>query len=160
VATRPEGPLQGQQGLQSRSPESRMSVKRRRDYTAELLTEGKTYRQIAAATGVSVATAWKDIQVILAQGPPVDLAEQRAMALSRLDSMEERLRDRLNDFEHELFNAEGDTVEVKGSIERTMQELLRVEERRAKLLGLDAPVRTEVDASVQVNYRINGADGV
>lgn len=102
----------------------------RRQKVAANLIGGMNYREIAAALGVSIGTVASDVKIIFARwkGEQVQSAEQWiALELRRCDRL-------INT----LWN---DATDGKpGAIDR----VLKVMERRAKLLGLDAPTKQDV----------------
>lgn len=112
---------------------AKLNADERRLRTIELRKAGLSLRQIAGQTGVSVVTAKKDLDRALADL----LAEQnarteelRALELERLDKMFMSLW-------MKAYDDRGRAIDY-GAIDR----LLRIAERRAKLLGLDMPVRS------------------
>lgn len=126
-------------------------IEDRRSKAWELRLKGKTVRQIAAALSVSVGTAHHDIAAVLDRTKEEndDRAEtHRAISLARLDKALSTIEDALTaqvpakDPEHpEAASADHD-LRLKA-----VAGLLKLEERRAKLLGLDAP--TKVEAKVE-----------
>lgn len=111
---------------------AKLNADERRLRTIELRKAGLSLRQIAGQTGVSVVTAKKDLDRALADL----LAEQnarteelRALELERLDKMFMSLW-------MKAYDDRGRAIDY-GAIDR----LLRIAERRAKLLGLDAPAK-------------------
>lgn len=100
----------------------------RRVKALELRKTGMHYRAIAAACGVSVETAYADVQAELRalRDATVKTAEEvKELELRRCDQL---LRD--------LHSKKGN----KGQA-RVATAIVRVMERRAKLLGLDAPTK-------------------
>lgn len=89
-------------------------------------TDGKGYRMIAEAQGVDVATAHKRVRdAILANGAK-DAETERELDLERLDGYLSLIHAQMRE----------------GSL--NFQDALRIMDRRAKLLGLDTPVKAEV----------------
>lgn len=114
----------------------KLAAHERRLRTIELRKAGASLRQIAAQTGVSAVTAKNDLDRALAdllaeQNARTD--ELRALELARLDKMQMALT-------MAAFDESG-RVQSYNAIDR----LLRIAERRAKLLGLDAPVHSIVE---------------
>lgn len=102
----------------------------RRVQAFELRKAGASYRQIAQQLEVDVATAWDDVQAEMAdlRTLTVKLAEDvRTLELQRLDRWQAKLET------HGLMNGD----------HRAVLAAVRISERRAKLLGLDAPVRVQ-----------------
>lgn len=93
----------------------------------DLRIAGASYREIGKKLQVSEKTAFYDVQHELARLDPVkrDLAERlRDIELARLDRMTAKLGRKMGDH-------------------RAVTALVKVMDRRAKLLGLDAPTRLE-----------------
>jgi len=106
------------------------SAVERRAHALELRKRGMSYRQIGQELGVSRNTAHKYVTAELDElrAETRASAEQlRDLELERLDQYLARLQPKIED---------GD--------EKAIATALRVQERRAKLTGLDAPQRTEV----------------
>jgi DNA-binding CsgD family transcriptional regulator len=121
-----------------------------RDNTVwQLRLQGFTLRQIGARLGLSHET----IRLILERGraeliyPKIE--EQRATELERLDEMLHRAWS-IMDREHALVShgrliadENGLPLPDTGPILAAMDRVLRISERRAKLLGLDAATKVE-----------------
>ena len=106
------------------------SAVERRAQALELRKRGMSYRQIGQELGVSRNTAHKYVTAELDElraETRVSAEQLRDLELERLDQYLARLQPKIED---------GD--------EKAIATALRVQERRAKLTGLDAPQRTEV----------------
>lgn len=109
-------------------------IERRAD-ALSLRRAGASYRMIAKRTGVSVETAYSDVQaelMALRTVTETDAAVVRDIELRRLDDYTLALTDKAR----------------RGDVPAILT-LLRVQDRRAKYLGLDAPSKQTV----------TGADG-
>lgn len=105
----------------------RTAARQRRQQAIALRVEGNTFDQIAAALGCTRSAAWKMVQREIdeiVRDTRADAAELRALELARLDDAQRAIWDRVED----------------GHLP-SIDRLLRISERRAKLLGLDAPMR-------------------
>ena len=108
--------------------------------------EGWTIRQIsntseqALGRRLSVGTVHKRIEKELTNRKQHSGDALHRMELEWLDDLERRAREVMND----------------GRVLLAIDRLLRIGERRAKLLGLDAPVQTQ--AGVAVRYEVVGVD--
>ncbi len=104
------------------------SVERRAEATA-LRREGKTYARIGQIMRISEQAAWK-LVVSALDARRLELDESvdhvRSIELDRLDKLTRVMFSRLD-------NPKNDDPE------RTVTAILRISERRSKLLGLDAP---------------------
>jgi hypothetical protein len=112
----------------SRKSEEFIREERRKTVSANILG-GRSYRQIAEALGVSHGTVGNDVRILLRRWKREQLQNMEEwvlLALVRLDQM---------------LQAVWPGV-LKGD-PQMIALALRIEERRAKLLGLDAPERHE-----------------
>lgn len=127
----------------------------------ELRAQGRSYRAIAAELGVSYKQIFEDVEQALADLPKGDTERARREMEERLDDLQNRLAKKLETLELAVtaLDKDGEEVEFAGDIEKTTAAILRVEERRAKLLGLDAPVRAEVQHS-NIQISVTNADDV
>lgn len=109
------------------SQEDQARIALRRQKALDLAASGASYRQIAAATSVSLAQAYDDVQAELES-----LAALRRKKAERVVDMQLR---KLDKWTLALTPAaqKGDPVAIA--------RLLQIEERRAKLLGLDKPTK-------------------
>ena len=129
------------------------AVRIRRAKAMDLRTRGYSFQRIADELGVSYKQAWDDVQAEFAALPRGDIDQYRREALERLDRLQDKLQDRIDELAEVQEDEDGEYW-VVGEIEKTTAAVLRVEERRARLLGLDAPVRAEVEVkNVTVNLR-------
>jgi vacuolar-type H+-ATPase subunit H len=99
----------------------------------ELRRMAKGYQEIAHALGIGVATAHRHVQSALAESRAqisAEADELRSEELSRLDAMTAGLWPRAR---------KGEAAAV--------DRMLKIMERRAKLLGLDAPERRELSGA-------------
>lgn len=107
--------------MSKNSSPARISAVERRAQTVELRTQGHTFEEIAKIVGYSnKASAYKAFQTALESIVKEPVETYRAVELQRLDKMTQGLADRAFD---------GDIPAVHA--------LLKVMERRAKMLGLD-----------------------
>jgi DNA-binding CsgD family transcriptional regulator len=106
----------------------------------DLRTTGATYREIGASLGVSEKTAYYDVQDELARLDPVVTAKAE-----RLRDLEARRLDRYTRM-LEPGILDGDP--------RAILAAVRLMERRAKLLGLDAPTTITAPAGEALPVRI------
>jgi predicted transcriptional regulator len=113
----------------------RQEVSKRRATVAKLWTRRLTQEEIAAAVGVTRSTVSRDIKVLVAawrEEAVGDVTAMRARELADLDAME-----------REAAMAASAKVSPQ-ELARLLEVRLRVKDRRARLLGLDAPQRQEV----------------
>lgn len=100
----------------------------------DLRRKGYTVREIADETGIARSTVQLRLDDALAELVLPAADEVRQLELARLDRWQRRLEALFDDPERDVC--------------KVVTTALRVQERRAKLLGLDAPTRAQVDATV------------
>lgn len=111
-------------------PGKALEIQHRRDQALKLRTQGMSYRDIASRLGISVAMAHRDVSEALAAIPKHSAEELRRSEQALLDELQAVLMAQVHD------PASSRTTQRKA-----VETLVRVSERRAKLLGLDAPAR-------------------
>ena len=106
----------------------------RRSQALQLRLQGLSLRQIGTALGVSASQVGRDLEAVISEKQTRALSEielSLELELQRLDYYLERLSDAIE---------AGDTKAISTAV--------RISERRCKLLGLDAPIRLEVETLV------------
>lgn len=98
-----------------------------RNKALELRKRGYNFRQIAQALDITVSSAHKTVQVAIAEIPRDNAIDVRLLELERVDRMLDAIWD----------------AATSGDV-RAIDTALRLMERRAKYLGLDAPVKAEL----------------
>lgn len=120
-----------------------LEVELRREKAAKLKLGGISMRQIARELGVSVGTVHSDLEAVLAR--TLDTADahirmERDVSLGRCEVALRALWPRI---------CRGDTEAINAFV--------RIDQRRAKLLGLDAPTKQELSgpdgAPIEVSTR-------
>lgn len=139
---------------QNTAQDDAREARRRRAFSLRI-ERGYGYQQIADETGVSLATAWNDVQWVMRQTrdrQAEDVAHARSVEAERLEDRERRVRDLLLDWHRRYRDSDPLDSEIRQEasrqIDRLDAALDRIQRRRARLLGLDAPQRSEVDATV------------
>jgi DNA-binding CsgD family transcriptional regulator len=129
------------------------AILKRRDDVWKRRVKGDTIREIAKELGVSVGTVQSDLNAVrleLDHDNKVRAEIERSVGAGRLDAAAKKLLAIINIKDSELAGAEPEQlISLATAIPAAINALARIEERRAKLLGLDAPTKTEV----------SGADG-
>lgn len=123
----------------------------------EMRLRGMSIRAIAAETGLSVGTVFNRIDCEIAETLDPLRAKVRELEIERLDRMQLTV---LNILEREHFvisdgrivtraDESGEKVPVPDAspVFAAIDRLLKIQERRAKLLGLDAPTRVEANVT-------------
>lgn len=117
----------------------------------KLRSAGLTYRQIGTRLGVEGSTA-RDRCLRALNAITQDAADEyRKLELERLDILEQSANDVL--MTQHVFVSQGGKIVYDGDVKlidhgptlQAIGTLLRVQERRSKLLGLDAPVKQSVE---------------
>jgi DNA-directed RNA polymerase specialized sigma24 family protein len=124
----------------------------------ELRAAGATYRQIADLLGVSTSTAWKcvDRGLMATRQEPAD--KLRPLELVRLDHLQAvavevlRAKHALIQGGKLVLDERGQPYTDHGPVLAAINTLLRIQERRAHIAGLDAPTRVDATLSLQVAW--------
>ncbi|MGP3917668.1 hypothetical protein [Nonomuraea sp. 10N515B] len=143
------GPTRDGNGRYDRDPDTA-----RRDAEAcRLRAQNLTYRQIAAELGVDVHTAYDAVQRGLRDTLQEPADEVRRLELDRLDELAQKAREVMLATHYLVSQGRvvrltrgGAPLEDNGPALQAIDRLLRIQERRARLLGLDSPQRVSIDA--------------
>jgi len=131
----------------------------RQQRALELRIAGMTYSQIGDAIGVGRATAYKYYREALGELLKENvekMEELRQLELARLDHLQREAETVLR--KSHVYVSQGGKIVYDGDVKLvddgpTMQAIatvLRIMERRSKLLGLDQPTKIEQSGSVEV----------
>ena len=113
-----------------RAKDDEARIEQRRKLVAANLLGGMNYRELAEVCGVSIGTISSDVKIILGRWRKeqvADTSDYAQMELRRLDKA-------LNAIWNKVIDGQLDALD----------RFLRIQERRAKLLGLDAPNETQL----------------
>jgi hypothetical protein len=117
---------------------------------AKMRLECKTYREIATAQGCSVSTAHERAIRAVRDSNRDDAAAVRDIEMARLDEMFRLVWDDLFTFHYKvdhgkiIVDADGNPVEDRAQINDAIKTLLKIQDRRAKYLGVDMPTRRTI----------------
>jgi hypothetical protein len=106
----------------------------------KLLNAGNPLPEIAKAIGASIPSTRQYIKEAIFEHPVEDLEGWRAVELTRLENLHRLVMEK-------LAARLGDDPEALDL--RSVDRLLKIAERRAKLLGLDMPTKVEIDQGAQ-----------
>jgi len=112
------------------SPKRVLSLKRR-EIALALRLQGYTYHEIGKRLKISHVSAWQHVKSAMEEHRKAlaeDVEQVRDMEVNRLDGMLEKLYPRRKD-------------------PRTADTILRLMDRRSKLLGLDVPNKVDVNVT-------------
>lgn len=148
-------PTRGGDGKFTRSIETA----RRDAQAAELRAKGWTYRRIAEHLGVDVKTAHEAVQRALRETVEEPAADVRALEVERLDAMYAKVmevveRAHVTVSQGRVVYADGEAVPDDAPVLAAVDRLLKIQARRAALLGLDMPAK--VEQSGKLTYQIVG----
>jgi hypothetical protein len=116
----------------------------------DLRCQHLTYREIGAELGIDPSTAYDAVQRAAQMIPTEGAAEMKMSMLEEMDRMSRHLwtvveRKRALVVRGRVVTCNGQKVIDDGPAIQAIAQLLRVQERRARLMGLDAPTRRAVD---------------
>ena len=116
--------------------QNKFEVEQRRNQVASMYLAGLTLEVIAKQLGVSTVQIHKDVKHI-----------KNAWKQTQLETMDESIVKHLAELDYIRQQLRNDYANSKSIT--TLKELIRVQEREAKLLGLDAPVKQVTNHSPQ-----------
>ncbi len=128
-------------------PADEARVETRRAEAMRLRIRGYNYREIASETGVSLRQAWLDVKAVLERTTAEadeSSNEARKIELDRLDRAARAIETIVESGGCGAEGTDPDEVRLKA-----FDRLLKIQDQRAKLLGLYAPEKKE----------LTGADG-
>lgn len=114
----------------------RVELAERQTLALKLLNSGHTLSEIAGTLGISEDAARMAIRVAIRKHPVDDLEGWRSVELARLENLHKMVMERI---ETRVEQGGPDALDL-----RSVDRILTIAQRRAKLLGLDMPVRMEV----------------
>ena len=123
---------------QAKNAPVRVRARVREEQALALRAEGLSYQKIGDRMGVARATAYKWVNRALdrlLERLPEEAARVRRLELERLDAMQRALWD-----------------QAMGGDVKAINTILRIMERRAKLLALDAPERQDLHMTGGVDF--------
>lgn len=128
---------------------------------ARLRRRGYSYARIAAELGVSRSSAHEAVQRALRAIVEEPAQDVRQLELDRLDEMWQAVVKVLEARHVTVSNGkvvtlDGSPVEDDAPVLNAVDRLLRIQERRSKLLGLDA--EKKINLSGGVKYEVVGID--
>jgi IS30 family transposase len=112
-------------------------LEERRIKALELRKTGLTFEEIGRILGVSDSQVYRDIQTYFKKTAKEPTEELRRLELERFDRYLTKLEPKIE---------RGDT--------RAIEMALKISERRARLLGLDAPIETNTTVTVQLEPEV------
>jgi hypothetical protein len=142
--------------------EERVLIAQRRARVLAMRIEQRPYAEIAAALGISEAVAQQDY-IRARNGANAELEEGRATAVAietaKLDALEqaawEVLRREHIVIQHgRVVRLNRKPVPDDGPVMQAIDRILKISERRARLRGLDAPVRAKVEVTDAIDADI------
>jgi hypothetical protein len=139
----------GGNGQFERDPE----VARRDAEACRLRAQNLSYADIAAELGISKTAAYEGVQRVLAETVREPADELRQLELMRLDELAQKTREVMNATHYVVSQGKvvrltraGAPLEDDAPVLAAVDRLLRIQERRARLLGLDMPQRISIEA--------------
>jgi Homeodomain-like domain len=131
--------------------EIRATARQREARAVQLRTAGATYQQIGDRLGCSESRAWRIVQRALDRMVREPADQLRQLELARLDQLWIEATKVLHRSHITVSNGRvaldprtGQPLEDDGPVLQAIDRLLKIMERRARLLGLDAPTRVNV----------------
>jgi hypothetical protein len=134
-----ERPVANEPGRNQTDPDT-LRIEARREEAVRLRLKGKGYREIGKILGVSQTMAFKDVSAVLdrTREEADEVGEKvRRVELERLDYAIERCQILLESSEPDVIAA-------------GLNSLVRLQDRRARFLGLDSPTKVDVGGGLAI----------
>jgi hypothetical protein len=113
-----------------------------------LRVKGYSFREIAKELGVSVGQAHHDVRAAMAEFDDQAAADVELERKTQSRRLEQAFRTISAVLDGQVFNEDG---EIDHELRlKAIDRLVKLEERRAKLLGLDAPAKQELVGSIDI----------
>ncbi|MEU6781474.1 hypothetical protein ABZ912_19900 [Nonomuraea angiospora] len=135
----------------------------RRTEVMRLKRQGQTFEAVGEQLGISRQRAHQLYWDTLRKIPVQEVTEYRAEQAERLDEMLRRAYEVLERKHITVSNGkviyhEDQPLEDDAPTLMAIKTVLAIEEQRARLLGLNAPVKQQIGGEVQVTYSFEGVD--
>jgi hypothetical protein len=152
-------------GDKAKTSPRRIATAQRRADALQMRKDGKFFHEIAAELKYcSASAAAQDVQRALLLVVTEPAAEVRALELMRLDELWVKAAEVLNRQHVTVSNGRivrtetGEPLLDDAPVLAAIDRLLKIQERRAKLLGLDAPTKVEVLTIDAIDAAIRDAE--
>lgn len=150
----PEEPIEGELVLHGSSPRfNTVEVADQQRTCYDLRLRHHTLRQISALTGLSVGTVYNRINDEIDRVVSPYREQYRVLERERLEEISRRLLDMMSR-PHYVISKDGDVLTVDDErVEDVavtlacIDRFMKVQDRRARLEGLDAPVKVDIEAA-------------
>ena len=131
---------------------TRIDAAKRRITVMDLRLQGRSFRQIAEMLDAPMSTVYRDYKVTMqeyASQANESASEVRALECQRLDELQNEMWAQLAEARSEKVDDSGESVPRSAQDQNaslgTVNAIVRIMERRAKLAGIDAPTKTTID---------------
>lgn len=127
----------------------------------QLRARSVSYREIAERYGITTSTAYEAVQRTIKEGAREATEEIRAIELEKLEHMERAALGVLEAMHltvshGKVVTYQGKPLKDPGPALGAIDRLLKVQQRRAALLGLDLPKQVQISGGVR--YEVVGVD--
>ncbi|WP_327088546.1 hypothetical protein OIE66_40560 [Nonomuraea sp. NBC_01738] len=150
--------IRGGDGRYDRDPDVALRDAR----ACEMRARNMPYSEIAAELGISKSQAWEGVQRALADTVREPADDVRRLELLRLDELARAAREVMGATHYVVSQGKvvrltrgGAPLEDDGPVLAAIDRLLKIQERRARLLGLDSPQRVSIEAQ-QLGDEVRG----
>lgn len=145
------------------NPARRDESQQRRAEVMRLKRQGHSFEAIGERLGITKQRAHQIYKAALDEIPAQEVHEYRAEQAERLDEMLRRAyevleRKHITVSNGKVIYLDDAPMEDDGPTLMAIKTVLAIEERRARLFGLDAPVKQQIGGEVQVTYSFEGVD--
>lgn len=145
------------------SPAAREDSQRQKAEVMRLRRTGTTFQEIGDELGVTRQRAHQIYTKALKEIPAQEVTEYRAEQADRLDALlvkanEVLARQHITVSNGKVVMLDGRPVPDDGPTLDAIKTVLAIEDRRAKLLGLDTPVKQQLQTDQTITYAFEGIE--
>jgi hypothetical protein len=140
-------------------------TQQRKAEVMRLRRQGHTFEAIGDRLGITKQRAHQIYAAALAEIPAQEVTEYRAEQAARLDELLTKAHEVLGHLHIHVSQGKvvidertGEPVRDDGPTLAAIKTIIDIEARRAKLLGLDTPVKQQIGGDVTVTYAFEGVD--
>jgi hypothetical protein len=149
--------------MDKRTPSEKEDAARRDQRIMQMRREGCTFQAIGDELGCTRQYVHERYTALLKEVAGHEVAEYRREQEERLDGLLRKAhevleRRHITVSNGQIVRLDGHPLEDDGPVLSAIDTILKIEARRAKLLGMDAPAKTDLNVNANVQYTVVGVD--
>lgn len=142
----------------TRTPAAKLAAQERAAEIMSLKRRGHSFAAIGSKFGISAPRVYAIWKQTLDAIPVPNVEALRAESVERLDDILTRCHAVLEDLNPVIRDGQIFSFKDQALLLSVLKEIRQTEAQRARLLGLDAPVKTENTTTASVRYEVVGVN--